>query len=269
MDGRLTVRYWRAPLVRILTTLFLVWFAIAAPAAQDVNQRLRESAAAGDIEAIRALLTSTDQITVDAADALGWTALMHAAVAGNDVGVQLLLDAGGNPDLQNAARDTALHLATQRGRTRVVQRLLEAGADFEARDDGGRTPLFMAIEGRHAEIIGLLHGAARAGNRRRSPALTLTVENETVAPVIIQWTDPPYAEESLLRKIEGTVVLMTIVRKDGSVGAVSVTKSLEAPLDQNAVQAVKTWKFDPATRAGVPVDVVVAIGVDFRLPEAP
>jgi len=249
--------------------LLLAWSVAAHPVAQNMHQRLWDAAAAGNIEGIRTLLSVPSPIAVDATDALGWTALMHAADAGHDAAVQLLLDAGGDSEPKNTAEVTPLHLAAQRGRTRVVQRLLDAGADFQARDAGGRTPLFLAIDGGHATIIELLHGAARATINQQSPALALTVENETVPPVIIQWTDPDYTEKALAEEIEGTVVLMAIVRQDGSVGAASVSETLEDGLDQNAMRSIRTWKFDPATRIGKPVDVVVAISVIFKLPEAP
>ncbi len=45
----------------------------------------------------------------------------------------------------------------------------------------------------------------------------------------------------------------------------TVSKNLEESLDRSALRAVRTWKFDPATRAGKPV--VVEINVDFELPE--
>jgi len=255
---------WGSPL---LTGLLVPFFVCSMVAAQDEHRHLRESATTGDIETTRTLLSRGTQIDIDSTDALGWTALMYAADAGHEVLVQLLLDAGSDFNHKNAAQDTLLHLASERGRTRVVQLLLDAGADIETRDAEGRTPLFLAIDGGHAEVIELLHAAARASVRRQSPSLSLALKDETIAPVIIQWTDPPYTEESLAQKIEGTVVLMAIVLQDGSVGAVSVSKSLEEHLDQNAVRAVKTWKFDPATRAGIPVIVVLAISVDFRLPE--
>ena len=271
MDGRRAGRYCTSPLLTGLAVLVLVWSVAETPVAQDMHQRLWDAAAAGDIEGIRTLLSGPNPIAVDATDALGWTALMHAADAGRDTAVRLLLDDGGDFTLKNAAHVTPLHLAAQRGRTRVVERLLEAGADFQVRDAGGRTPLFLAIDGRHAAVIKLLHGAARATVSQRSPALALTVEDEdeTVPPVIIQWTDPDYTETALAEEVEGVVVLMAIVRQDGSVGAVSVSETLEDDLDQNAVRSVKTWRFDPATRAGKPVDVVVAISVVFRLPEEP
>jgi len=269
MNGRRAAPHFGSPLLTGLTVLCLAWSAVAIPAAQDESQRLRDAAVAGDVGAVRTLLSSPRQIAVDTTDELGWTALMYAADAGHDGVVGLLLDAGGSPHLKNAAQVTPLHLAAQRGRTRVAQRLLEAGVDFAARDANGRTPLYLAIDGGHAEVIELLHGAARANAATQSPALALTVEDETAPPLIIQWTDPPYTEESLAQEIEGTVVLMAIVRKDGSVGPVSVSTSLEESLDQNAARSVRTWRFDPATRAGTPVDVVVAISVDFRLPDEP
>ena len=249
-----------------VVVLLFVSLAFAAPAAQDPNSRLRDWAASGQAEAIRTLLSESDQVVVDSTDDTGWTALMRAADAGHDAVVRLLLDAGARVDLENDAQNTALHLAVQRGRTEAVRLLLEAGADFAARDADGRTPLFLAIGRGRAEIIELLHAAALAGSSRRSPARTVP-EGETVPPGIIHWTSAPYTDSALKQGIEGTVVLMALVRQDGSIGAVSVSKSLEESLDRSALQAVRTWRFDPATRAGKPVVVVVEINVDFDLPE--
>jgi len=136
-----------------------------------------------------------------------------------------------------------------------------------ARDANGRTPLFRAIERGRSEIVRLLHTAALVNSSQQSPTRAFVAEGETVPPVIIQWTDTPYTDYGLKQGIEGTVVLMALVRENGSIGAVSVSKSLEESLDQNAVRAVRTWKFDPATRGGKPVVVVVEINVDFELPE--
>ncbi len=36
-------------------------------------------------------------------------------------------------------------------------------------------------------------------------------------------------------------------------------------LDERAVEAVKQWSFNPATRKGVPVDVLVEVAMEFRL----
>jgi len=56
-----------------------------------------------------------------------------------------------------------------------------------------------------------------------------------------------------------------VVRQDGSVGNVRVTRSLGAGLEQRAVEAVRQWRFGPAKRRGTPVDVVVEVSVEFKL----
>ena len=255
------------PMLTSLAVLLFVSSVSAAPAAKDPNLRLRDWAASGQTEAIRDLLSDNKQIVVDSTDEAGWTALMHAANAGHDAVVRLLLDVGASVDLKNDAQNTALHLAAQHGRTETARLLLKAGADFVARDADGRTPLFLTIEGRHAEIIKLLHTAALVNSSQQSPTRALVLEGETAPPVIIQWASAPYTDSALKQGVEGTVVLMALVRADGSVGAVSVSKGLEESLDANALRAVRTWTFDPATRAGKPVVVVVEINVDFELPE--
>ena len=268
MCGTSNGRAWGEPILASLAVVLLVSLIVAAPAAQDRNLRLRDWAASGQAEAIRGLLSEGEQVVVDSTDDAGWTALMHAANAGHDAVVQLLLDAGASVHLENDAQDTALHLAAQEGGTQAARFLLEAGADYAARDADGRTPLFLAIARRHGEIIELLHAAALTSSSERSPARAVALEGDTVPPVITQWADAPYTDDALAQGIEGTVVLMALVHQDGSIGAVSVSESLNESLDRSAVRAVRTWRFDPATRAGKPVAVVVEINVEFEIPEA-
>jgi periplasmic protein TonB len=66
-------------------------------------------------------------------------------------------------------------------------------------------------------------------------------------------------------KIQGTCVLGLTVDEQGMVRDVHVTRSLDRRLDQNAVDAVKRWKFKPAIRDGKPVAVLTSVEVDFRL----
>jgi TonB family protein len=59
---------------------------------------------------------------------------------------------------------------------------------------------------------------------------------------------------------------MALVRRDGSVGAATVSRGLEASLDDSALRTVKEWKFAPAMRGGKTVEVVLQVEVRFRLP---
>lgn len=84
-------------------------------------------------------------------------------------------------------------------------------------------------------------------------------------PEILFRRDPVYSEDARKAQYEGTVVLEAIVRKDGSVDILRVLRGLGLGLDENAIAALKEWKFKPGMRQGVPVDVAVNIEVNFTL----
>lgn len=84
-------------------------------------------------------------------------------------------------------------------------------------------------------------------------------------PVLLKEVRPGYTDEARRRSIEGDVLLEIVVKQDGSVGNVRVTRSLGAGLEQKAIEAVRQWRFGPARRQGQPVDVVVEVSVEFKL----
>jgi protein TonB len=85
------------------------------------------------------------------------------------------------------------------------------------------------------------------------------------APRLLREVRADYTEEARQRGLSGDVVLEIIVRRDGSVGDVRILQGLGAGLNDRAVQAVRQWKFAPARRQGVPVDVIVEVAVEFKL----
>lgn len=84
-------------------------------------------------------------------------------------------------------------------------------------------------------------------------------------PQLLREVRANYTDEARKRAIEGDVVLEIVVKRDGSVGQVRVLHSLGGGLEQRAVDAVRQWKFAPATRYGAAVDVVVEAAVGFKL----
>jgi periplasmic protein TonB len=84
-------------------------------------------------------------------------------------------------------------------------------------------------------------------------------------PRLLREVQPDYTDEARRLGITGEVVLEIVVRRDGSVGDIRILQRLDAGLDGRAVQAVRRWRFAPATRAGSPIDVVVEVVVEFRL----
>lgn len=85
------------------------------------------------------------------------------------------------------------------------------------------------------------------------------------APDLLHEVRPAFTEEARRQGIEGEVVLEIVVRSDGRVGDVRVVHGLGGGLNRNAVDAVKQWRFSPARRHGVPVDVLVEVAVAFKL----
>jgi protein TonB len=85
------------------------------------------------------------------------------------------------------------------------------------------------------------------------------------APKAIYSPDPEYSEEARKAKYQGEVVLWLIVDQYGRPQNVRVLRSPGMGLDQKAIEAVKLWKFDPATKDGKPVAVQINVEVNFRL----
>jgi periplasmic protein TonB len=84
-------------------------------------------------------------------------------------------------------------------------------------------------------------------------------------PSLLREVKPDYTEEARRRGINGDVELEIVVRSDGTVGDVRLQRGLGAGLDQRAIDAVRQWRFSPARRLGVPVDVLVEVAVEFKL----
>jgi len=89
--------------------------------------------------------------------------------------------------------------------------------------------------------------------------------NGVTAPKPVYTADPEYSEKARKKKINGTVVVAMIVTQEGRVRDVKITKGLDKGLDKQALAAVRTWKFDPATKDGKPVAVHLNVEVSFRL----
>jgi TonB family protein len=85
------------------------------------------------------------------------------------------------------------------------------------------------------------------------------------APKPLYHPDPEYTDRARRKKISGSVVLSIVVTPEGTVRDAKVTTSLDKDLDQQALNTVATWKFEPATKDGKPVSVRIAVEMTFRI----
>jgi TonB family protein len=85
------------------------------------------------------------------------------------------------------------------------------------------------------------------------------------APRPLFTPDPEYSEEARKSKYQGVVVLWLVIGSDGRPHEIKVARPLGMGLDEKAIEAVRTWSFEPAKKDGQPVAVQMNVEVSFRL----
>lgn len=91
------------------------------------------------------------------------------------------------------------------------------------------------------------------------------VGGEVTRPEKISGAPPVYTETARRARITGVVIIEAIIDEQGDVTGTKVLKGLHPGLDLNAVEAIETWKFKPATLDGQPVPVYYNLTVNFQL----
>jgi TonB family protein len=81
---------------------------------------------------------------------------------------------------------------------------------------------------------------------------------------VVRKAQPEYPAGARENRIEGTVKLQVIVRKDGSVAVQNVLEG-DPLLSPAAIEAVKQWRYEPTLLDGKPIDVQTTIEVNFTL----
>jgi len=111
------------------------------------------------------------------------------------------------------------------------------------------------------------------GSRSSVPALVKTPDpapkrirlaQRVVEANLIHDVTPIYPSEAGRARIEGAVVLLAVIGKDGSVEDVRVESGFPI-LAQAAIDAVKQWRYRPYLLNGEPVEVDSRITINFTL----
>jgi TonB family protein len=87
----------------------------------------------------------------------------------------------------------------------------------------------------------------------------ITAPHATYSP------DPKYPKKESKAHRRGTVVLDLVVVADGLPRDIKVYLPLSPEFDEAALDAVKKWKFSPATTDGKPVATQIKVEVSFHL----
>ena len=106
----------------------------------------------GRTESLRDILLSVPDVDLEMRDAMGKTALIHAAESGQLETMQLLLDAGARVDAGDSVNMTPLLYAALEGHVEAVKLLQKHGASIKERSANGWTPLLVAAGRRQVEM---------------------------------------------------------------------------------------------------------------------
>jgi len=85
------------------------------------------------------------------------------------------------------------------------------------------------------------------------------------APVLTYSVEPEFSEEARRAKVEGNVIVNLWVDEKGNPSHVRAVGGVGMGLDEKAVEAVKQYRFKPASLNGKPVLVELNIEVIFRI----
>ena len=90
------------------------------------------------------------------------------------------------------------------------------------------------------------------------------VGGNVIAAMGLYQPRPVYPHLAMIARVQGTVVLQAIIGRDGTVKELKVASG-HPLLIKAAVDAVKTWRYQPTLLNGDPVDVLTEISVNFTL----
>lgn len=122
------------------------------------------------------------------------------------------------------------------------------------------------LGGEKGGVVGGTVGGTGEGTGDAKPSDgPLRVGGDVKAPVAINRTKPDYTDAARKGHVTGVVIVEAIVNKQGEVERVKVLKGLPMGLSEQALEAVKKWRFRPGTLNGEPVEVIFTLTVNFTL----
>jgi len=90
--------------------------------------------------------------------------------------------------------------------------------------------------------------------------------NVVSQPACLHCPEPPYTDEARKAKLQGNVTFRVLIGADGRAARIQLVKGLGLGLDEQALQAVRSWRFVPARDARrQPVPTWVTIETRFQL----
>jgi len=86
-----------------------------------------------------------------------------------------------------------------------------------------------------------------------------------VLPRVLSKIEPEYTDEARRAGVNATILCSATVNANGRAEDIRVTRGAGFGLDENAIRALETWRFEPAKKDGKPVPQPARLEMTFRL----
>ena len=135
----------------------------------------------------------------------------------------------------------------------------------------------MSLKGNHACFIAsmmLFCAVASQGQAqptdstdagKATPPGVFRIGGGVTPPHVIYQRNPEYSENARAAGLEGSCILWMVVGPDGKPRDIKVVHTLGLGLDEKDIEAVSSWRFEPASKDGKPVAVAIKVEVPFHL----
>ena len=97
-------------------------------------------------------------------------------------------------------------------------------------------------------------------------AIALAAHAAQTAPKVLETPSPGYPAVLADTGISGTATVDVVVKTDGTVGEAKLKSSDHEAFGEAALDAIKKWRFEPATLDGSPVEKRVTVPFKFAAP---
>ncbi len=125
---------------------------------------------------------------------------------------------------------------------------------------------FLREQGREADLPAVDALAAEVSRPATSmPSGVYKIGGSVLPPKVLSKVEPEYTDEARAAKLAGTSVVLVEIGPDGLAHNARILRPLGLGLDENGIDAITQWRFQPGTKDGQPVPVQATIEINFRL----
>jgi TonB family protein len=127
-------------------------------------------------------------------------------------------------------------------------------------------PLEIRLElGRVSDTIEVIAGGRRPTTPSAGPPRRIRIGGAVQATKLIHMQRPVYPARAKEAGIEGIVMLLAVISKEGTLLNITpMNSNVDPDLLNAATEAVKQWQYQPTLLNGEPVEVITTITVNFR-----